>query len=102
VATRKTKVERWAVIATRSRPWLVVCGRVERETAREITLVEVRCAVYFSGDTRSVIGLASGGPGVACRISRAATRVVIPRDAIELELEASPEAVERWRAEPWG
>jgi hypothetical protein len=74
---------------------------VECDSAREIALNEARCAVYYSGETRSVIGLASTGPMSGSRISRAATRVVFPRDAIEIVVDATPGAVAAWRAEPW-
>jgi len=91
-------MEKYVVATTASRPWLVVCGKLIEQTEDQVTLEDVRCAVYYSPDTRSVLGLASHGPSESCRISRSTPRIVVRYETI---LEATPEAVEAWQAEPW-
>jgi len=96
----KQNKNRFVVIATASRPWLVACGRLVNDDGEgRVELADARCAVYWSGETRSVLGLASHGPAPGSRISRACERVAIR--GVELMLDATPQAVAAWRAEPW-
>lgn len=65
------------------------------------TLRRTRMAVYYSADTHGVLGLASKGPGPQCRISPAVDEHTI-RTKVECVCKCTPEAVEKWEAEPWG
>ena len=73
--------------------------QVWQRTKEDIVILDARCAVYYSIDTRSLLGLASHGPAPGSRISRACKRIVLR--GVEAILDAEPEAVAAWRAEPW-
>jgi hypothetical protein len=96
----KKRSDRWVVIATSSRPWLVACGKIVDDDGNgRVTLAEARCAVYFSQKTRSVFGCASIGPQEGSRVSGACERVAVR--GVELLIDATPAAVAAWKAEPW-
>jgi hypothetical protein len=94
------KTDRWVVIATSSRPWLVACGRLVKDNGHgRVRLDEARCAVYFSPPTRSVFGCATIGPQPGSRVSGACEWIVLR--GVEWMAPATPAAVAAWRAEPW-
>ena len=64
-----------------------------------IELTDARCCVYWSRETRGVVGLAATGPASGSKITRAAPRVTLW--GVTAVMECSPEAVTAWEAEPW-
>ena len=95
----KKKADRWVVVATSSRPWSVVFGRVEEESADRVVLLDARMAVYWSRETRSLFGCAVSGPQAGARVSPRAPRAVVC--GAELVLDATAAACAAWEAEPW-
>ena len=65
----------------------------------EITLTQARMCVYWSLDTRGVLGLASHGPKPDCKITHAIPRFVAYK--ITSLMECSPEATENWEKGIW-
>jgi hypothetical protein len=67
---------------------------------KEIIEVEnVQMCVYWSVETRGVLGLAADGPAKGSRVTKPAPRGVIR--GITLVAECSKEAVKAWKACPW-
>jgi hypothetical protein len=95
-----TKSKRYVVIATSSRPWSVVCGRLVAEyDGGSVDMEDVRMAVYWPTDTRAVFGLASSGPPPGSRITPALPEATVR--GVELMLAATDAAVAAWKGEPW-
>ena len=80
----------------------VFFGYVEEgaEDADVVVLDRARMCVYWSADVRGVLGLASGGPSAACRVTHALTEPLRLR-GVTAVFGVSPEAVERWERGPW-
>lgn len=93
------KAGTWVVVATSSRPWLVVCGRLKSKDENQVCLTEARCAVFWPTEVRSIFGLASRGPSTGACISPPCKSIVLSH--VELVLEATDEAVKAWQKEPW-
>jgi hypothetical protein len=89
----------YVVVATASRPWLVVCGREVDRTEELITLEGARCAVYYSRDTRSLLGLATIGPQAGSRITPPCERITVRYETV---IDCTPAALTQWESEPWG
>jgi len=89
---------KWVVVTTASRPWLVVPGRELSRDADTITLEEARVAVSWTRAVQSVMGLARTGPCEGSRISHAAVEVTVRWETI---ISATEEATAAWRKEPW-
>lgn len=67
----------------------------------EITVLEnARMVVYWSPDTKSVVGLAANGPSKSCRISPAVPSITI-RD-VTAGIVCSADAAAKFEAAPWG
>ena len=64
-----------------------------------IRLRECRMCVYWSADTRGVMGLASHGPNQSCKITRPVG--VVDLRGITCVMECAPEAVTAWERDPW-
>lgn len=64
-----------------------------------IRLERPRMIVYWSADTRSVVGLAANGPTAACRISPEALAITL-RDVTAV-IEVSATAEKRFHEAPW-
>lgn len=91
-----------ALITTDSSKRGVFMGFIKEEDIANENIIaeEVRMAVYWSADVKGVLGLASIGPTKGCRISTATKKALIK--GVTAVVELTPEAVEKWRAEPWG
>lgn len=72
-----------------------------KDKDKEIMEVEeLRMCVYWSADTKGVLGLASVGPSKSCRISKAVKKAIL--HGVVAVVELSDEALANWRKEPWG
>ena len=79
----------------------VFMGFIDPADAGKETLEaeEVRMSVYWSEETKGVIGLASKGPDKNCRISPAAKKATLK--GVTAVMELTEEALAAWRKEPW-
>ena len=64
-----------------------------------ITVEKARMCVYWDASMKGVLGLATKGPGNACRISQAVPKLTL-RDVTAV-FETTPEAAEAWEKAPW-
>lgn len=65
----------------------------------EVELADARMCVYWSTAEHGVFGLAVAGPGKDCRIGPAVTKLRL--NGVTSIALCTPEAAERWEAEPW-
>ena len=78
----------------------VFAGEIaERDGDKRIVLKKARMCVYWSEDTRGVVGLAAVGPTEKCRITRAAPSIELY--GITAVMECSEQAAIAWEKEPW-
>ena len=68
--------------------------------AELITLTRARMVVYYDASCRGVLGVAVRGLGKGSRLSPAVDRIVLRN--ITSVVDATPEALASWNAEPWG
>lgn len=66
---------------------------------KTVRLEEAQMCIYWSSDTRGVLGLASTGPGKECRVGPPVLAITL-QDVTSI-IEASPEAEAKWKAQPW-
>lgn len=64
-----------------------------------IRLEQVRMCVYWSAETKGVLGLAAKGPAKGSRVGPAVP--VMHLRSVTSVMEASPAAVEAWEKAPW-
>lgn len=62
-------------------------------------LTEARMCLYWSAETRGVMGLASGGPAKGSKIGPAVPRMTL--QDVTAVMDATPEAVTAWQAALW-
>lgn len=74
-------------------------GRLLSQDGDRVTLEEARMCVYWSRETRGVLGLASHGPARGSRISRAIPKFETD-GVVSLSL-MTDEARKAWEDEPW-
>lgn len=65
----------------------------------EIRLEKARMCVYWSSDTKGVVGLAATGPSRTCKVGLAAPAITLRK--VTSVIECSPEAAEAWEKGPW-
>ena len=90
------KKERAVLVTTAHRG--IFFGYASETGGETIKLRAARLCVYWSGDLRGFMGLASVGPNDNCKIGPAAD---IELRSITSVSEVSPEAIERWEKAPW-
>jgi len=64
-----------------------------------IRLEQARMCVYWSEETKSVLGLASSGPLGSCKIGPAVPAITLR--GVTSCMEATKEAAEKWELGPW-
>jgi hypothetical protein len=72
---------------------------VVKETSQTATLKDAQMAVYWPSSTHGVFGLATKGPGKGSRISPIVPQITV--NGKTSIIDATPEATELWRKEPW-
>lgn len=79
----------------------VFFGYVEDESTapEKIILKDARCCVYWSSQTKGVLGLASVGPNKRCRIGPKVPAATIWK--VTAVFECTDVAVSAWEGEPW-
>lgn len=68
-------------------------------TEKVIRLEKARMAVYWDSNAKSVVGLASQGPGPGCRVGPPAPAITLQE--VTSVMECSDEAVQAWEKGPW-
>lgn len=71
----------------------------DSELPTKIDLKDVRNCVYWSQETKGVLGLASTGPNKNCRIGPKVPAATLWK--VTGVFKCSPEATEQWEASPW-
>src|ERR1700682_5389809 len=71
-------------------------GRLDRDA---ITLEDARMCVYWSKETRSVLGLAANGPAEGSRVGPSVPELELR--GISAIITCASKAVERWEKGPW-
>lgn len=65
-----------------------------------VVLNQAQMAVYWSAETRGVVGLAANGPARGSRITPPVPTMEL--NGVTAILEATDAAQAAWRAQPWG
>ena len=68
-------------------------------TAKVVDLASAQMCVYWSGDVRGVLGLASHGPSPDCKVTRPVPRITL--QDVTAVMDATAEAVVAWQGRPW-
>lgn len=71
----------------------------DADDAETIRLERARMCVYWPAANHGVLGLAERGPLSEARVSPAVQRITLRN--ITAVIAVTPEAAERWEAEPW-
>ena len=93
--TKKKKVP--LVVTTKHRG--VFFGYGHPTDSDTIRIEKARMCVYWSAETKSVLGLASAGPEKNCKIGPAVPAITLR--GVTSCMEATPEAAEKWEKGPW-
>jgi len=77
----------------------VFYGTLDKHEGDEVELLDARMAVYWSEQTKGVVGLASIGPQVGSRITPPAPRIWL--NGVTAIMVCSKEAVKQWEKGLW-
>lgn len=91
--------KRMVVVTTDSSRRGVFFGELISHDKDEVVLKDAQMAVYWSNQTRGVLGLASIGPQKGSRITP-----IIPEmelNGVTAVMDATPKAAKLWRKQPW-
>jgi hypothetical protein len=92
--------KRFVVITTDQTRRGVFSGFLEDgDVGGTVTLSAARACVYWSAETRGVLGLAARGPAKGSRIGPAVPSLTV--DGVTAIIDATDEARAAWEAEPW-
>ena len=96
------KAKRFVVVTTDSSKRGVFGGVVESHNTEKgvAVLTEAHMAVYWSSETRGVLGLAGIGPQAGSRITPVIPRIEL--NGVTAVMDCTPEAEAEWRKQPWG
>ena len=89
--------KRYVMVTTDKRG--VFAGYLEAETQKTVTLSEARMCVYWSQETKGVLGLAACGPQQGSRITDAVPSIKLT--GITSITDVTDEARAKWEAAPW-
>ena len=90
--------KKFVVVCTENRG--VFGGMVEDTKADPSVMEAAQMCVYWSRDTRGVVGLAATGPTTGCRVTKPAPSADL--HGITAVFDATDEAATAWRSCPWG
>lgn len=77
----------------------VFFGVLEAHEGTDVTITDAMVCVYWSQSTRGFLGLAVTGPLDGSRVSKSAPRLSLA--GVTSVTECTPEAVEKWKGQPW-
>jgi hypothetical protein len=90
--------KKFVVVCTEKRG--VFGGYVKDTKADPIVMTDAQMCVYWSADTRGVVGLAATGPTSDCRVTKPAPTAELR--GVTAVFDCSDEAVKAWASCPWG
>lgn len=85
------------VVTTEHRGVFFGYGKPTSDTTLRLT--EARMCVYWSSDSRGVVGLAATGPTKNCKVTAAVPAITLQK--VTSVMEVSKEAEAKWKQEPW-
>lgn len=94
-----TKEKKAVVVTTEFRGVFFGFLEDESEAPNKVTLSDGRLCVYWSEQTKGVLGLAATGPNKTCRIGPAVPELTVWK--VTGIFRCTPKAVEAWKSEPW-
>lgn len=92
-------MERYVVVTTDLNRRGVFGGVLESSESGTAVLRDARMCVYWSRETRGVVGLAAIGPQKGSRISPPAPRIEL--DGVTSIMDCTDEARKLWEDAPW-
>lgn len=98
MSAKKSK-ERFVVVTTDLNRRGVFGGFLESAKSGSVVLRDARMCVYWSRETKGVVGLAAIGPQKGSRISAPAPRIEV--DGVTAIMDCTDEARRLWEAAPW-
>ena len=93
------QTSRWVVVTTDITRRGVFAGELIEQTDDKVVLVNAQMAIYWSAETRGVLGLAVDGPANGSRIGPPVPRIEL--DGITAVIDMTSKAVASWQAQPW-
>ena len=90
---------RMVVVTTDSQRRGVFFGELLSFDANVAVLANAQMAIYWSAESRGVLGLASIGPQPGSRITPIVPRVEL--NGVTAIIDCTPAAVELWRTQTW-
>jgi len=95
------KKNRMVVVTTDSTKRGVFFGKLlNYDTETKIAnLAEAQMAVYWSSQTKGVLGLTSIGPQEGSRITPVIPKIML--EGVTSIMDCTNEAVEKWKQQPW-
>ena len=95
-----TKAQKKFVVVTTNKDRRGVFGGVlVSHNEDKVVLLDAQMAIYWSCETRGVLGLASDGPQKGSRITPAVPKITL--NGVTAVMETTPTAERRWRKGPW-
>ena len=93
------KKKLYAVVTTDKRG--VFFGVIEKHDMvdKTATLKNAQMCVYWSQETHGVLGLAATGPQKGSKVTPIVPRLDL--NDVTAVMECTPEAVKKWKAQPW-
>lgn len=74
-------------------------GYLESKTGDIVVLSSAQNCIYWSAETRGVLGLASHGPQEGSRIGPPVPRIEL--NGVTAIIDCTEEAVKQWQLQPW-
>ena len=93
------QTSRWVVVTTDMNRRGVFAGELVQQTDDKVVLVNAQMAIYWSVETRGVLGLAANGPAKGSRIGPPVPRIEL--DGVTAVIDMTSKAVRSWHAQPW-
>ena len=90
-------MSRHVVVTTNKRG--VFAGTLESAGPETVVLTAAQMCIYWSAETRGVLGLAATGPAEGSRVGPAVPRLEL--SGVTAVVDMTDTAIERWREMPW-
>jgi hypothetical protein len=91
--------KRFVVVTTDHTRRGVFAGILVEHEGDRVVLEQAQNCVYWSEETRGVLGLAAMGPQKGSRIGPSVLRLEL--DGVTAIMDATKEAREKWQSQPW-
>ncbi len=95
----KQRNEQWVVVTTDKDRKGVFFGNIVSEEEDVVILEDARMAVYWSSDSKGVLGLASIGPQDGSRITPPVPKLKV--NGVTSVIYCTDIAIKQWEAAPW-